>query len=153
MRRRRLHATALAVALVAAFSVTGVASATPPTAVTITGTFTEATDEGTFYGATAPLCAEGTTVDLAGLAGGFQSNRLIQLLVLKEFTCADGSGTFTMLLRVHITFVPEFDNTFTWTVVGGTGNWTTLRGSGSGSAVEEFGVGGTDTYVGAVHLD
>jgi hypothetical protein len=51
---------------------------------------------------------------------GFESGNRLQILVVKEFTCADGSGTFSLLFRVHLTF-ELFSDTFTWSVVDGTG--------------------------------
>jgi len=103
------------------------------------------------FTATGPVCPSGTTVDVFGKSVGFASGNRLQILVVKQFTCADGSGTFSLLFRVHITFEP-FSDTFTWTVVDGTGAYTRLHGSGSG-----FGTptpnGATDTLTGGVHID
>lgn len=149
MRRSRiLAAGALALALV----VPGVATATTPQPVTFYGTFTEGSNLGTFYGAPAPLCASGTTTDVAGLAAGFQSGTRLQLLVAKEFACAGSDDTFTLLLQVHIRFPPDEANRFTWTVLDGTGAFANLHGRGTGSAVPTA-TGGVDTYVGSIHLD
>jgi hypothetical protein len=150
MRRRTTVIAAGALAL--AILLPGAAAATPPEPVSITGTFTSDAFMGTFYDASAPLCPAGTTEDTWGVAGGYQSGWQVQLLVVKEFTCADQSGTFTLRLQVHIRFVPEYSNRFTWTVVDGTGDYATLRGTGTGYAVPTA-TGGVDHYTGAMHLD
>jgi hypothetical protein len=129
----------------------GLAAASPPQTVSFTGTFTEGSSAGTFYDAEAPLCASGTTEDLAGVAGGFQSGKHLQLVVLKEFTCAGGDDTFTLLLQVHIQFDP-YENHFTWVVMGGTGDFADLHGQGTGTSEPTL-TGGIDAYEGAVHID
>lgn len=148
-RRTRLIASGT-MALVLTIAMVGSASATPPQAVTFTGTFTEGSPIGTFD-ASAPLCDGGSTLDIAGLAAGYQSQFRMQLVVAKQFTCTE-EDTFTLLLQVHLTFAPEYTNHFTWTVLRGTGAFADLHGTGTGSAVPTA-TGGTDTYVGRIHFD
>lgn len=117
------------------------------------GTFTvtgPAFDEGL-------VCGSGETFVVPGArATGFQSNRLVNFKVLKEFRCDDGSGSFFVQLRVHYDFTktPEY-NVFNWTIKGGTGDYVDLRGSGSGEGLYDdpnTPVGGVlDTYEGKVH--
>ncbi len=143
---RILRITLIAVAVAVGSLVgAGAATATTPEAVTIYGTTTSPV--GSFT-ATEPLCSGGTTLDLTGIAGGFQSNSRLEVLVTKEFTCANSADTFTLLIRAHITLPPDYSDQFTWTVIGGTGAFERLHGGGSGSAV-----GGIDTYTGEVHFD
>ena len=51
---------------------------------------------------------------------------------LKTVTCADGSGTFTMLIQARTGFNVGFEGTFgRWVVVSGTGAYVSLHGQGS----------------------
>lgn len=117
--------------------------------------------DGTFT-ATGPavvdglVCGSGITWLLDGNATGWQSNRLINFHVEKEFVCDDGSGSFFVKLEAHYDFVttPEY-NEFNWTIKGGTGDYEGLHGSGSGlglyadPATPPDGV--LDVYDGKVH--
>lgn len=102
------------------------------------------------------VCESGETIALDGNASGWQSNRVVNFHVLKEFVCDDGSGTFFVQLQAHWNWVttPEY-NEFTWTIKGGTGDYEDLHGSGSGMglyadpATPPDGV--LDTYEGKVH--
>ncbi len=147
---RILRITLLTVAVaVGSLAGAATAAATTPQPVTFQGTTT--TPSGSFT-ATEPLCASGSTLDVRGVAGGFESGTRLEVLVTKQFTC-DGTGdTFTLLIRAHITFQPDYSDRFTWTIVGGTGAFERLHGTGSGSAVQTE-TGGIDTYTGQVHFD
>jgi hypothetical protein len=93
------------------------------------------------------ICASGTFVDTRLGFGGFQSDRgTVQVLVVKEFTCDDGSGTFTVKLQIQANFDTGIE-TFTWVVLGGTGDYASLRGAGSGSTVPTE-TGNINTYEG-----
>ena len=116
------------------------------------GTFTvsgAAFDEGL-------VCGSGETFVLDARPSGFQSERLVNIYVLKEFVCDDGSGSFFVKLQVHYDFVktPEY-NVFNWTIKGGTGDYEGLHGSGSGMGLyadPDTPPGGVlDTYVGKAH--
>ncbi len=107
---------------------------------------------GTFT-ATAPLCSSGQTADLLVRSAGSESGRRLNMLVVREFTCDDGRGTFLLLVRVH----PEFDadtGVFvhpipkTWSVLSAAGT-VTLRGAGSGFGVPVDG-GFVETLTGRV---
>ena len=94
-----------------------------------TGTFTTtgpATDSGL-------ICEHGTTVDTRIVFVGFQSDFQIQVLVLKNLVCDDGSGTMFFKMQVHGNF--DGTETFNWVVQGGTGDYANLRGSGQGVSV------------------
>ena len=93
------------------------------------------------------ICPSGTFVDIGLRFGGFQSNRgTVQVQVVKEFTCDDGSGTFVAKLQIQANFDTGIES-FTWVVLDGTGDYASLRGAGSGSTVPTS-VGNINTYEG-----
>jgi len=93
------------------------------------------------------ICPSGTFVDIGLRFGGFQSDRgTVQVQVVKEFTCDDGSGTFVVKLQIQANFDTGIES-FTWTVLDGTGDYASLRGAGTGSTVPTQ-VGNINTYVG-----
>jgi hypothetical protein len=102
------------------------------------------------------VCATGETYPLRGSATGWQSNRVANFHVLKEFVCDDDSGSFFVKLEVHYAFAttPEHSE-FNWTIKGGTGDYEDLHGSGSGMGLyadPETPPGGVlDAYDGRVH--
>jgi hypothetical protein len=101
----------------------------------------EATDSGL-------ICASGTFVDTGIRFAGFQSDRgTIQIQVVKEFTCDDGTGTFRVKLQIQANFETGIES-FTWVVLGGTGDYASLRGGGSGSTVPNAPIGNINTYEG-----
>ena len=117
--------------------------------------------DGTFT-ATGPavaeglVCATGETYPMRGNATGWQSNRVVNFHVVKEFVCDDGSGSFFVKLEVHYAFVTTPDHSdFNWTIKGGTGDYENLHGSGSGMGLyadPQTPVGGVlDAYDGRVH--
>jgi hypothetical protein len=94
------------------------------------------------------LCASGTFVDTGIRFAGFQSNRgIVQLQVVKEFTCDDGTGTFVVKLQIQANFDTGIES-FTWVVLGGTGEYGSLHGSGSGSTVPNAPIGNINRYEG-----
>ena len=106
---------------------------------------------GPFTATGGVVCPSGDTIDVVNLGAGFQSGSRLQLLVLKRFTCADGSGTFDLLFRVHLVFDPSSD-VATWSVLSGTGDYEHLHGSGTlvGLATP---TGALDTLTGRLHID
>jgi hypothetical protein len=98
------------------------------------------------------ICASGTVDDTRIIFAGFQSGRGAQIPVRKTFTCADGSGTFFVKIQVHLDFESATES-FSWVVMGGTGDHSNLRGSGDGSTVSDGSdpqTGNCNTYVGFV---
>jgi hypothetical protein len=94
------------------------------------------------------VCASGTFVDTGIRFAGYQSDRgIVQLLVVKEFTCEDGTGTFLVKLQIQANFDTGIES-FTWVVLGGTGDYASLRGGGSGSTVPNAPIGNINTYTG-----
>ncbi len=149
--RSLLLCAAIAICAVAAVP----AAATPPADTTITVDTTLPLDGspgfGPFSATGGVICPRGDTVDVLAEAAGFQSGKRLQLLVLKRFTCADGSGTFDLFLRVHLVFEP-FTDVGTWTVVGGTGKYERLRGTGTLVATPTP-AGVLDELNGGMHID
>jgi hypothetical protein len=80
------------------------------------------------------------------------------MLVGREFTCDDGSGTFLLLVRVHGQFDEPGSEVFihpipkSWSVLGGTGAFEKLHGAGRGVGVPTAG-GFTDTLTGRMHIE
>jgi len=142
----------LLVAAVAAFAVAAPAQPAPPQATTITADMSDPTAgaDGTFT-ATGPVCASGTVTQLERLFVGYESGDHAQILVRHQFTCADGSGSFVIELRVRLSF-ETFTTEFNWSVLSGTGAYVSLHGAGSGSDVlTDDGL--RDFYTGATHID
>jgi hypothetical protein len=133
--------------------------ATPPTNVLIEVEITMLEDgqtAGTFT-ATGGICSSGHTADVFVHIAGFPSERRLQMLIGREFTCEDGSGTFLLLVRVHGQFEQPGSEVFihpipkSWSVLNGTGAFEGLHGAGTG-----FGVptehGFFDTFTGRMHI-
>jgi hypothetical protein len=145
---------AIAFALPAAAPV----AAAAPAAVTIVSHVTFNPDGPNFGDFTATgdavdrgaICASGTFVDLGIRFAGFQSDRgMVQLQVVKEFTCDDDSGTFVVKLQIHANFDTGIES-FSWVVLGGSGDYASLRGSGRGSTVPNPPTGNINSYFGFV---
>lgn len=147
MMRRVVAIFGVVVVLLAGL-VASPAGATPPADVEIvvpgfegpfvaTGT---AVDDGV-------VCGTGEVITTFVKPAGFQSNRAVNLTVGKEFTCDDGSGTFSAKLQVRLDFARGVS--FQWVITDGTGAYEDLRGAGSGFVVPVD----TDIYQGGLHVD
>jgi hypothetical protein len=80
-------------------------------------------------------------------------NGNLGFLVIKKFTCDDGSGTVEMLLDVHSGLSPtgQSTNVFRWLVTGGTGAYADLEGFGTGfQEPRNVGPGWVDIYNGRI---
>lgn len=151
---RALIVAALAGSLVAAAA--SRAAAIPPADVEIvspidltngTGSFDVVADEGDV------LCDAGSVVNLFSLFVGGQSGSHAQILVVHQFTCDDGSGSFLLTLRVKLDFATG-TTTASWSVLDGTGAYEKLHGSGSLVGTPSCGPDCIlDTYTGAIHID
>jgi hypothetical protein len=98
------------------------------------------------------ICSRGDVIDVIGKASGFQSGLGGNFLVVKEFVCDDGSGSFTVKLQVRLDFRAGTD-TFSWVILGGTSDYADLHGRGSGVGVDGAENFVRDVYDGAVHVD
>ena len=86
----------------------------------------------TTFTATGPPCPSGSFADTV-LSATFKAQQLQgNVLIRTVYTCADGSGTFTMLKHVFLQFNPDFSSTNTGPVqiLGGTGAYANLLGHG-----------------------
>jgi hypothetical protein len=99
------------------------------------------------------ICRKGTFVDTyLQFADHQYPDGLVRLLVRKEFTCDDGSGTFSGTLAIKADFNTGIES-FVWSIRGETGRYRTLLGGGRGSTVgvfDGFGneIANTNTYDG-----
>ena len=122
--RRTLTLLATLVALLAT-AVPAAAITTAEATIDVHSTFSE-TGGGTFTADNALLCESGATSDVTIIAG---NGRTITFHNLKTFTCADGSGTFTLRLQAQVK--PCDANTRgVWSVADGTGEYDGLHGNG-----------------------
>ena len=154
--RRARGMVALLAASLALMTVIGPVTAASPQPVTIVSHVTfndsgpnfgdfEATGSAVDSGV---ICERGTFVDTFIRFSGFQSGRDdVQIVVRKEFTCGDGSGTFFVQLRIYAHFDTGIES-FTWVAHGGTGDYAELRGSGDGFTVPNYPPGNINTYMG-----
>jgi hypothetical protein len=147
--RARAIVAALAASLALVTAIGPVAAAEPrPGPVTIVSEMTvkgDLSNDGSFTASGSPLiCGAGDVDDtrLVLLRGSFDTEYV--LTVNKTFTCEDGSGTFfaRLLARGNASY-----ETFTWVILGGTGQYRGLFGLGSGTTVPVDG-GVTNTYTG-----
>jgi hypothetical protein len=73
------------------------------------------------------MCASGWTTDTWLKISGQTQGENYQ--VVKEFVCADGTGSFALKLQVRN---DRKGDLYSWMVVGGDGNYASMHGSGSG---------------------
>ena len=138
-----------------ALAISSPAHAQEPTIVTNIIFPEEGEPFGTFT-ATEPLCPSGTFVDeFVGGGGAFNSGHVFYhaFTVRKTFTCADNSGTFTILF--HPQFSPATpagcEEAGPFAVVGGTGAFSNLHGHGD-FCVFPVGEGFSETFTGTFTL-
>ena len=163
MRTHRHLSRGIGVAFVAAVGVLAVvapAAAATPVAVEIVSHM-DFNQEGGFntgdFAASGPavdqglICESGTVEDTRIILAGFQSpTGRIQIPVRKTFTCDDGSGDIFIKIQVHLNLSTQTE-TFSWVVLGGTGDYSNLHGSGKGTTVGDGSdpqTGNFNNYVG-----
>jgi hypothetical protein len=123
MRRTLTLLAAMSALLMSAMPVSALTTA--DATIDVRSHFSESA--GTFTADSALLCESGTTSDVTTIAG---NGRTITFHNLKTFTCADGSGTFTLRLQAQVK--PCDANTWgVWSVAGGTGDYEGLQGTGT----------------------
>jgi hypothetical protein len=151
MRRR---ASLLFVALgLAALAVAPAAYAQEPAIVTDI-TFPEVGEPFGTFTALDPLCPSGTFVDEFVAGGGFPSGRSHGVTVRKTLTCADGSGTFTILFHPQLTRATPAgcEEAGPFAVVGGTGDYAKLSGHGDFCLVPVGNGRFSETFTGTFRL-
>jgi hypothetical protein len=151
--RRRILAVLVALGCLA-LAATPSANAQAPTIVTDITFPEDGAPFGTFT-ATAPLCPSGTFVDEFVGGGGNVHGGVFtgSSTIRKQFTCANGSGTFTILFHPQSTPAtpPGCLNAGPFAVVGGTGAYAHLRGTGDFCNFPE-GERFTETFTGRFRL-
>ncbi|MEX1157166.1 MAG: hypothetical protein WED12_08360 [Chloroflexota bacterium] len=149
MRRvRKLLAVTLA-AMLSLLVVAGPALAAAPQPVTIT-VYTDFNEASNAFEATGGvICSSGTVSDTRplGLFKGGQSDRQLQILIGKRFTCSD--GTFDLLVHVSFDFATGVA-TGTWSVQSGTDAYAGLRGHGTITGTSQGDDAILDVYTGAM---
>ena len=84
----------------------------------------------TFTASGGGLCASGTVSDAGFRGTGSDHAAALTFHLVKTFTCADGSGSFS--LRVQASVQPcDPTDAGAWAVAGGTGRYAGLRGAGT----------------------
>jgi hypothetical protein len=105
-----------------------------------------AVDEGIF-------CEQGVVEDTRIILAGGQSGRGLQIPVRKTFTCEQGgTGQIFIKIQVHLDFATSTE-TFSWVILGGTGDFADLHGSGQGTTISDGSdpqTGNFNTYDGFV---
>jgi hypothetical protein len=150
MRARRFGvAIGLATALLGAPA----ASAAPPPVTTITIEVIFGGPE-TFSATGGVVCESGTAVSDPASAtfGGAKNRGVFTFHLVKTLTCADGSGTFKLLVNAATS--PNSPGTVGGFAAGrGTGDYAGLHGGGRlvGTAYPD-GSGLTDVYTGRLHI-
>ena len=152
--RRIMKLGALALGLLVPLGAATAAQAAEPVPFTITEQVNFVTGDFTFT-ATGPLCPSGTFVDqFVGGGGAFQSGLFYHgQTVLKTFTCADSSGTFTILFHPNLSPATPAgcEEAGPFAVVGGTGAYAGLQGHGD-FCVFPVGDRFTETFTGTFTL-
>lgn len=95
------------------------------------------------------VCASGVVEDVFFKASGFLSNKGVNFQIVKEFTCEDGSGEFSVKLQVRL-LSDDSPATFNWNIVGGTEAYENLHGTGTGVGLP-FCCFVLDVYDGGLH--
>jgi len=84
----------------------------------------------TFTASGGGLCASGTASDDGARITGADRAAALTFHLVKTFTCADGSGSFSLQIQARVQPCDPSD-AGTWAVVGGTGRYAGLRGAGT----------------------
>ena len=143
-------ATAALTALTATILVAGPTLASAPRPISITVVTGMEGSSDPFAATGGVVCEEGVVGNAGGHFVGWQSDTHAQILILKRFTCDD--GTFDILLRVTLDFETN-DTVATWSVVGGTDAYASLRGAGTLIGTNNGDETILDEYVGGMHIN
>ena len=132
------------------------ASASTPLPVTIDSEMDIPSGTGTFiaYGPAVDaglFCPSGTVYDHGLVAMGYQSNIRVNLRLMKQLVCDDGSGEIYLMLNVRIVYSSD-ETLSNWVLSEGLGAYTGLRGQGKIVATGE-GNFVDDHYTGLLHND
>lgn len=152
--RRRTSAIGLAASLAILGAVAPVAGASPEGVHIVSHMdFNEGTFNTGDFVASGPavadgtFCAAGVVEDTGIILAGGQSGRGLQIPVRKTFICeVGGTGQIFVKIQVHLDFATSTE-TFSWVILGGTGDFADLHGSGQGTTVSD----GSDPQTGNVN--
>jgi hypothetical protein len=97
------------------------------------------------------VCASGDAVDISELLVGGRSGSHLNIHIVKEFRCADESGTFILSFQAVVDFASG-TATGNWNVHEGTGDYEKLHGTGKMVATLT-GTGIEDVFTGKMHVD
>ena len=160
--RRLILLAAVAALFLVALPIASAAASPPEDVVFVADALFDGTGTFIAFGPDGPsdsveaVCPEGTTKDLINIEAPKrgQSPKGVNLTVLKEFTCNDGTGTFQAKLQVRIDYFRGVN--FNWVIVGGTDDYEDLKGAGGGMVVAPIGdppneIGVVDVYTGKLH--
>jgi hypothetical protein len=158
--KKSIRAITAVAAIAAVLAVAGPVAAAQPSEVTIVSHMTFNPDGFNFgdFTASGPaadqglICASGTVDDTRLIFAGFQSDRSVQIPVRKTFTCDDGSGEIFVKIQVHLDLGTSTE-TFSWVILGGSGDYASLHGSGQGTTVSDGSIpqtGNFNTYTGSL---
>ena len=112
----------------------------------------ESLQEGAFTATGRSVCPAGqASTPFAAVSRNYPDGSL-DLVVVKKFTCDDGSGTFEMTLHVRLKRLVSgsFENTFRWMISDGTGSHEDLEGYGTGGGMARDPGELVDFYTGRV---
>jgi hypothetical protein len=83
------------------------------------------------------ICATGQTIDVFAKPAGYQSHGgWLNLIIVKAFTCDDGSGAFLVKLEVRL---GAHGDHYGWVIMDGEGDYASLRGAGTGYGASPLG--------------
>jgi hypothetical protein len=135
-------------ATTAALALPATASAPQPVTISVQTVFSDSSDP--FISTGGIVCASGSVSTTYYQVKGYRNGRQSQLLVRKQFVCAD--GTFDLLLHVTSDFATTDNDSGTWAVTSGTGAYTLLHGTGTiiGTATGPNSI--DDEYTGSMQI-
>ena len=103
------------------------AAAAAPVSIDVVSPFDGLT---TFTASGGSLCASGTATVVEFRGTGSDHAAAFTFHLVRTFTCADGSGTFSLRIQAAVQPCDPTD-AGAWVVVGGTGRYAGLRGAGT----------------------
>ena len=145
-------ATAALTALTATVLLAAPALASAPQPITITVVTTEEGSSDPFDATGGVVCEDGVVSNApGGHFVGWQSDTHAQILLVKHFTCDD--GTFDILLRVKLDFETQTTRSPRGPLSPAPTPTASLRGAGTLTGTNDGGETILDEYVGGMHID
>lgn len=150
----RRHIAVLAAGAIAlAWVLPAPVAATAPQPVSFESPWTWGEADDTFNGGTPPICPDGIVYTVGRMQGN-PNGSFVQGLWRKLFVCSDDEAWFALQLEGRLSFGPTGAATaFSWVVLDAGGYLAGLHGRGTGYSPDVTDVGGTDYFVGEMHLE